>query len=222
MQPWVNAMGDLNEGVMEQGDSNTFQVGTILLAAGGSSRLGRPKQLLQVQGQSLVQHSVATATNAGLGPVIVVLGASAAAIAKEVQHPGVHTVVNEAWQEGMAASIRCGLAHLQQLAPKVTAVILMVCDQPYVSADLLKNLVAAHHQTGKPVVTCSYGDTFGPPTLFQKTLFPHLLRLAGDVGARAILREHADDVAAIPFAEGVVDIDTERDYQQVTKDKPAA
>lgn len=206
---------------MKRANSNASQVGVILLAAGSSSRLGRPKQLLQVQGKSLVQHSMAVATNAGLGPVVVVLGASAVAIAKEVQQPEVHTVLNEDWQEGMAASIRSGVAQLLAVAPDVSAAILMVCDQPYVSANLLKNLVAAHLHTGKPIITCSYVDTFGPPTLFQKALFPGLLQLTGDVGARSILKQYANEVAAIPFPEGVVDIDTEMDYEQVTKEQPA-
>ena len=205
---------------MEQANSISAPVGIILLAAGASSRLGHPKQLLSLNGQSLLQHSLQAALDATAGPVVVVLGANADAIKKSVQWQQVQTVLNQNWQEGMAASIRCGVQHLLKGASEVEAAILMVCDQPFVSSALFKNLISAHRQTGKPIVTCSYADTFGPPTLFQKSLFSELLQLKGDVGARSILRDHANNIASIPFSEGVIDIDTEADYQQVAKDKP--
>lgn len=205
---------------MKQPNSGAAPVAIILLAAGGSSRLGHPKQLLDLEGQSLLQHSLQVAMDANMGPVVVVLGANADTVNKEVQGCNAQTVFNENWQEGMAASIRCGIAHIEETNPMAEAAILMVCDQPYISAALLNNLVAAHQQTGKPIITCSYADTFGPPTLFHKSLFAELLQLKGDVGARSILKEHANSVEAVPFPEGVVDIDTEADYRQVSKEKP--
>lgn len=202
---------------------NTIEnIGVMLLAAGSSSRLGRPKQLLTFEGQTLLQYSLQVAQEASIGPVLVVLGANANEIGAEVTGKDVHTVFNPDWQEGMAASIRCGVQHLQQVAPGVEALILMVCDQPFVSAALLQSLVAAHQDTGKTIVTCTYAGTFGPPTLFHKTLFPELLQLTGDVGARKVLKQHADEVAAFPFPEGRLDIDTENDYQQMLSGNPTA
>ncbi|OLY91883.1 nucleotidyltransferase family protein [Cnuella takakiae] len=195
---------------------NTSQnIGVMLLAAGSSSRLGRPKQLLAYEGQSLLQHSLQVALEAGTGPVVVVLGAKADEVGADLSGEGVHTVFNPEWQEGMAASIRCGVRHLQQVAPSVEALILMVCDQPFVSPQILQSLVKAHQDTGKPIVTCTYAGTFGPPTLFRKSLFPQLLQLTGDVGARSILKQYANEVEALPFPEGKLDIDTENDYQQM-------
>lgn len=197
-------------------------IGVVILAAGSSSRLGRPKQLAAFAGHSLLRHTVGVALESGTGPVVVVLGARAEEIGKELAGTTVCPVVNSGWSEGMAASIRCGVHHLQQQAPEAEALVLMVCDQPFVSAALLQTLVAAHKATGKPIVTCSYAGTFGPPTLFHRTVFPELLQLTGDVGARAVLKQHADEVATIPFPEGRLDIDTENDYQQIAHNNPTA
>lgn len=206
---------------MEQRGSDMETTAMLIVAAGASSRLGRPKQLLTLQGQSLLQHTVRVAQQSTLGPVIVVLGAHAPEVRSSIEAFGVELVYNEDWQEGMAASIRCGMAHVQQVHPAVDAVILMVCDQPYVSPVLLQQLQRAHQNTGKPIITCSYADTFGPPTLFHQSLFAQLLQLTGDVGARSILKMHADRVEAIPFPEGAVDIDTDADFQNMSGQQPA-
>lgn len=197
-------------------------IGILLLAAGSSSRLGRAKQLVAYKGQTLVHRSLQTAIEAGLGPIVVVLGARADAIGQELAGNNVHPVFNPEWEEGMAASIRCGVRHLQTVAPETAALILLVCDQPYITPGLLQSLVKAHTDTGKPIVTSAYAGTFGPPTLFHKILFPELLQLTGDVGARRILKHHADEVEALPFAAGQLDIDTDNDYQQMLSGNPIA
>jgi molybdenum cofactor cytidylyltransferase len=113
----------------------------------------------------------------------------------------------------MASSIRCGLNTLLQIAPSSDAVILMVCDQPFVSSSLLNELIATQKNTGKPIVSCQYENTFGPPALFYKTIFPDLLILKGDAGARKIVVQRSNDTATVLFAQGNIDIDTEADYQ---------
>jgi molybdenum cofactor cytidylyltransferase len=207
---------------MAEPDNHNGTTAVLLLAAGGSLRLGRPKQLLDIEGESLLRHSLRVTLEAGLGPVIVVLGAHAKEVQTSLEEEPVQVVYNADWQEGMAASIRCGIAHLQEINPSVQSVILMVCDQPHLSSDILQNLVAAHLKTGKPIVTCSYADTFGPPTLFHQSMFAEMLQLKGDVGARSILKAHANNVEAIPFPEGVVDIDTETDYRNIANHKPTS
>lgn len=175
--------------------------------------MGRPKQLLPYKGKSLLEHTVDIANDADAKPVIVVLGANAALLEKVVDEKKVHTVENKDWKEGMASSIRCGLNTLMNIAPLSDAVILMVCDQPYVSASLLDELIATQKNKGKLIVTSQYQNSIGPPALFYKTIFPELLELKGDAGARKIVEKYSNDVATVLFTQGNIDIDTEADYK---------
>jgi len=174
--------------------------------------MGRPKQLLSHNGKSLLEHTVDTANDADANPVIVVLGANAAMLEKVIDEKKVHIVENKEWKEGMASSIRCGINTLMHIAPSSDAVILMVCDQPYISASLLNELIAMQKNTGKPIVTSQYENTFGPPALFYKTVFHELMNLKGDAGARKIVAQHSNYVATVLFTQGNIDIDTEADY----------
>lgn len=194
---------------------NKKQIGIVLLAAGGSSRLGCLKQSLPYHGQTLLQYSLQQALSSKAKAVIVVLGAHANTLKNDLNPNTVHIVVNTGWQEGMASSIRCGITAIVEIVPAVEGVILMVCDQPHVSASLLNELIRAHETTGKAVVASSYENTFGPPVFLHRTLFEELLQLTGDVGARSIVRHHADSVAVVPFPEGTFDIDTEADYERI-------
>jgi molybdenum cofactor cytidylyltransferase len=203
--------------VNSTGKADATNIGIVLLAAGFSQRLGKPKQLLQYKGKSLLQHSIQAATTSIAQPAIVVLGARAAALKEEVKESTVQVVINDEWQEGMASSIRCGIKALTRSYPAVEGAILMVCDQPYVTATLLNELLTAHQKTGKPIVACSYANTFGPPVFFHHSLFPGLLQLKGDTGARGLIKQYANEVEVIPFPAGTVDIDTEQDYERLSE-----
>lgn len=159
---------------------------------------------------------MAEESNAGF--ILVVLGAHADQLKKEVDGTKAMVVENSDWQEGMASSIRCGIATLTEMSPNTAGAILMVCDQPYVTSSLLNDLLKAHLDTGKPIVTCSYANTFGPPAFFYKNLFPELLSLTGDVGARSVIRQHANEVAVVLFQKGRIDIDTEKDFENLEKE----
>ena len=198
-------------------EKNKSNIGVILLAAGDSSRLGVPKQLLLHDGKTLLQNSLqaANASNAVLS--MVILGANADAIKKELDGLDTEIVVNDDWQEGMASSIRCGIKALVEISPSAEAAILMVCDQPFVTASLLNNLIEVHQNRSHSIVTCSYDGTVGPPALFPKRIFPELLRLKGDVGAKNILQQHSKEVEVILFPEGNLDIDTIEDYKKLSK-----
>jgi molybdenum cofactor cytidylyltransferase len=195
--------------------SKSANVGLILLAGGASVRLGRPKQLLAYQGQSLLEHSIQVATASRAQPVVVVLGAHGAALQNEIQEDNARVVINTGWQEGMAGSIRLGVQTFTELAPTAEGLILMVCDQPFVTAELLNELIGTQEKTGKKIVACGYEDTFGPPVFFHRSLFEELLQLKGDIGARNIIRQHTDLVELIPFPRGSFDIDTEADYEEL-------
>jgi len=196
--------------------NNSNNTGIIILAAGSSSRLGTAKQLLPYAGTTLLQHSLQTALATNANTIVVVLGANAAIIKENIKNTTAHIVVNEEWQEGMASSIRCGIQALSNIDPNVQGAILLVCDQPFVNTSLLNNLIVSHHKTGKPIVACNYENTFGPPVFFHKSIFPELLLLKGDKGAKNIVQQHAGEMGSILFPEGNIDIDTADDYQKLS------
>jgi molybdenum cofactor cytidylyltransferase len=189
----------------------------IILAAGASSRLGRAKQRLEYKGKTLLNHAIDTAIDAAVGPVIVVTGANENEILSGINTGKVLIAYNSHWQEGMASSIHAGLNTALQKYPQLEAVILMVCDQPYVDPPLLNNLVQTKATTGKSIVASSYNDTVGVPALFDKRFFPELLSLKGDEGGKKVLFHHDDDISTVAFPEGSIDIDTESDYQSLNK-----
>jgi molybdenum cofactor cytidylyltransferase len=174
--------------------------------------MGRPKQLLPYKGKSLLENAVDTANDTFADPVVAVLGANAALLEKEIGEKKIHIVENKDWKEGMASSIRCGVNTLLHIAPASDAVILMVCDQPFVSASLLNELITAQKVSGKLIITSQYKNAVGPPVLFHKTIFPQLVGLEGDAGAKKIVERYAGDTAAVLFEKGSIDIDTEEEY----------
>lgn len=145
----------------------------------------------------------------------MVLGANAEVIRKEIKEQNISVAINHEWQEGMASSICTGLKALLKVAPSSAGMILMVCDQPFVTPSLLNDLIKVHRDTGNPIITCSYANTFGPPTFFHKELFNELLQLKGDTGARKMIRQYPEQVSIIPFPQGNIDIDTQSDYESI-------
>ncbi|WP_210488878.1 nucleotidyltransferase family protein [Rufibacter aurantiacus] len=186
--------------------------GIIVLAAGSSSRLGQAKQQLVYQGQTLLQHALQAALDSTGIPVIVVLGAKAEAILPQLDTTKVQVVMNPIWSEGMASSIRAGLTHLQQVSPGCTGALIMLCDQPFVSSDILNRLIQAHQENTQQIVASSYQDTLGAPVLFPEKSFPQLLQLQGQEGAKKLLGLYASEVISLPFPAGATDIDTPEDY----------
>jgi molybdenum cofactor cytidylyltransferase len=191
--------------------------GIIILAAGASKRLGTPKQQLTYQNKSLLLNAVHTASHSGAKHIVVVLGAFATQIKQALTSEKVHTVTNPNWPDGMGTSIQTGMQHLLQVAPDIHNALLLVCDQPFVTPTLLQELHKLKSSSGKQLAACSYADTFGTPALFDKSFFPSLLELSGQDGARKILRQHLQDTATLPFPQGHIDIDTNSDYDLLTR-----
>ena len=191
--------------------------GVIILAAGSSSRLGRPKQTLTLNKQTLLHRMLNAATVLNCGPVIIVLGANAQLINQN--YKDAHTVINENWQQGMGSSICCGLKKLLEIVPDAEGVFITVCDQPYVTHLLLQKILDTQQQSNLPIVASSYGDVVGTPALFHQTVFKELLQLAEDKGARQIINKHKNRVAVVDFPLGSVDVDTEEDYARLLQNE---
>ena len=218
--------------------SNNPMITTIILAAGGSTRLGgTPKQLLETYGTSLVRRMTNMALSLETGPVLVVLGANQEKIQTELKGLSVQIVVNPNWQEGLASSLRVGLQVLSDtsntgLKPGANdphpdlrrvstrrlpppAFLILLTDQPFVTADLLHQLITTQQQTGKGIVACRYGEMghLGVPALFAIHYKDDFMKLSGDVGARKLIQQHLEDCADVPFPLGAIDLDTPQDVK---------
>ncbi len=187
--------------------------GLIILAAGPSTRLGKPKQLLQYKGESLISRAILAGQQSGCDPIIAVLGAHFEKIQAEIDSETVHFVQNQNWEEGIGSSIRTGLSKLLKLHPQINETIIMLCDQPFVDGSLLKKLIHKRRSADKDIVACTYSDTIGVPVLYSKICFPELLALKGDEGAQKLLFRHQQEVTTVPFPKGSIDIDTAEDYK---------
>ena len=186
-------------------------IATILLAAGRSSRLGQPKQLLRQDGKTLVRHMTEMAIALQTGPVVVVLGANATLILAEIDDLPIQVVDNLDWETGMASSVRAGLNALPD--GSLDAFLVLLTDQPHVSSSLLRQLIDTRQQRKKGIVACQYGnpDQVGVPALFDARYRPNFLALIGDTGARKLIRRHADDCETVSFPLGSIDLDTPDD-----------
>jgi molybdenum cofactor cytidylyltransferase len=195
----------------------------LLLAAGQSSRWGRPKALLPWGGDVLVNHLARAALAVGDCTVWRVLGAHAPAIhAAAPAPPGLREVFNPAWSAGMGASIACGLRAALAADPALAAVLILPCDLPRVSTELLAALLAAAAERPERIAQCDYGEgAHGPPVAFGRAHFAELLALRGDEGGRAIVRRHLAARVLLPFPEGKWDLDTPADLERFLTVHPA-
>lgn len=178
----------------------------LVLAAGASRRLGFPKQLVQVHGEPLLRRTARLAVESGCHPVTVVLGAHAAPCRDTLRGLPVGIFMNPAWEEGMASSLRAGLAALPADA---SAVLLLACDQPALDLPHLARLLHAHRQHPDAVIASAYADTRGVPALFPSTHFQRLAQLQGDQGARGLLQ--GSEVVEVLFPRGEWDVDQVED-----------
>jgi molybdenum cofactor cytidylyltransferase len=177
--------------------------------------MGSSKQTLQFRGESLLRRVVLAALSAGCRPVVVVTGAHAELSGRELNGLDVQEVFNAGWETGMASSVRAGIQGLVSMDTDVAAAVLLLCDQPHVTSDLISSLLAAHRATGSSVIASAYGESFGVPALFSRTLFRELMQLEGMSGAKEIIKRHVREAHFLPFKEGEVDVDTPEDFSRL-------
>jgi molybdenum cofactor cytidylyltransferase len=194
--------------------------GIVVLGAGSSSRLGSPKQLLVFKGLSLIRRAANIALEI-TQRVVVVTGAEAAKVQEEVKDLPLAVIHNKDFKEGIASSLRLGLSALVSQFTGLKGVIFTVCDQPYLSSDVLKQLINSAESSDKGIICCGYGGSVGIPVLFKGPYFNLLRNLRGDFGAKRIVQTHLSDTITIDFPAGDKDIDTPEDWQALISEAEA-
>ena len=188
-----------------------MKIAIIILAAGGSTRLGFPKQLVEIEGKALIERSIEAALGASTD-VFVVLGANRAQIEPKTSTYPVSIIENANWELGMGHSIQVGVKTVLEKAD-FDALILTVCDQVHLTSSLFMHLIAAKKEQKTGIIAARYQGSLGVPVLFSKKYFPSLLQFSGEKGAKKLLSKHLDDCFGVDFSGGEVDVDTVEDLK---------
>jgi len=188
-------------------------IAAIVLAAGVSSRMGKPKQTLSLNGVPMLQKVLEIFRRSNVGRVVVVLGANAGEVKKNVKFAYESVVVNPRFAEGMSSSLKLGLKHV---ASGSDAIIVALGDQPFVLPRTIDSLVEAYERTGAQVVLPTYQGTRGNPVLFDRSVFPQIAGIRGDAGAKSVVQKNAAEVleVEVPDRGVLVDIDTFSDLKR--------
>jgi molybdenum cofactor cytidylyltransferase len=192
-------------------------VAAIILAAGAATRMGRLKQLLPFRGKTLMEHAVAEAREADFHPIVVVLGADSQAVRNVLTTLDVLIVENSRWQSGMGSSIAAGVEYLEASGADADAAAILLADQPLVTAGHLKQMARLMLQSPAAVIAAHYGGTVGVPALFRRYLFPQLISLPAEAGARSLLRDSKLQVTPFDLPEAATDIDTPDDFAALAR-----
>ncbi len=199
------------------GDAEPSQgLHAIVLAAGASTRFGSAKQLARVGGHPLLQMAVTRAGDVAGHAVLVVLGAHASELTPLLAHSQASVIINREWREGMASSIRAGVA---RLPPSCTAVLLLLVDQVAITREDLQRLVSAWRRQPEYIAAAHYGAITGVPAIFPRSTFAALQALRGDAGARQLLRRNPDRLVRVPMDRAAIDIDTPEDLLKLTSER---
>jgi molybdenum cofactor cytidylyltransferase len=197
------------------------RIAGVILAAGGSGRFGETKQLLPWRGTTLVGHTVDVALASGLWRVFVVVGYDGERVAAALAGRDVEVVFNPDWVQGQSTSLRAGI---EAVGTGVEGAVFFVADQPNLTPDLVRAVTLRHRQTLAPIVVPAHGARRGNPALFDRDLFPELMRIGGDRGGRALMEKYQGETEIVEVDDGAVfdDVDTVADYQRLTCHKGRA
>lgn len=192
-------------------------IAVLILAAGSSKRLGKPKQLVKFKNKTLLQHSIDVSENLNLSERIIVLGANSKKILNEVELKNHKILINSNWQEGMSTSLKKGLEEIQNLHPAIENVLVLLSDQPFISESFLKKFINKHFTANCLATFSEYREIPGVPAIFSSKIFPDLMKIEGDRGARDLIKNGLANYQLVPFEKGIVDIDTEKDLELLEK-----
>lgn len=193
----------------------TTTISSLILAAGESARMGRPKPLLLWRGKSFLEHVSNAARGAGIKQIVVVLGAHAENIEPEILRLGLNCVHNDNWHLGVGTSIRAGVAHLLAKYPDTDAIVIQLADQPRLTMSSLRALLSKKNKGSTSMVASRYGESFGVPALFSKVHFSELLALPNKDGAKSLFFLHSKTLSSIDTSEENEDIDTAEQYARL-------
>jgi molybdenum cofactor cytidylyltransferase len=186
-----------------------MKIAAIILGAGGASRFGSAKQLLEIDGETLIDRVGRVAAEAGCRPILRLLGAHAREISAGPANPEIITIINAGWQLGMGSTLALAVAELEYRAADCDAVFILLCDQPLVDAAMLRPMIDQLQQPGISIVLADNGETTGPPALFSKAHFAELKQLTGDRGAKLVANQHPSATATVPMPAARWDIDSQ-------------
>jgi molybdenum cofactor cytidylyltransferase len=189
-------------------------IGAVILAAGMSSRMGEAKQLLRLGASTLLEQVIDNVRSAGVDDLIVVLGHEANKVVESIARKNLRTVVNDAYREGMGTSLRTGIS---ALTPDIDAVLVVLADQPFVRPETLKRIVDQYRKSTAQIVIPMYKGFRGNPVLLDRTVFPEVMALSGDVGCRAIFGSHTEGIVKVPVEDvGILlDLDSKEDLERL-------
>jgi molybdenum cofactor cytidylyltransferase len=187
----------------------------IILAAGASSRLGQPKQLVKIGGETLLRRTTRFAIEAGCSPVIVVLSRDVTMLTSQVDGLAASIVVNGDWQTGMASSLKAGLQAVLLAHPDQAAVMILVCDQPRLNESVLRDLMEVRTVKGSKITASKYHDMLGVPAVFSRVVFSELMELTGEQGARSVMQRNPEQLSWVEFPDGIFDLDTPEDLARL-------
>lgn len=196
-----------------QNEGGAGGVCAILLAAGKSSRMGTLKQLLRLDGRPLIDIALDTLRASAVDEIVVVLGFAADAIEREARLDGARIVHNASYDEGMGTSLRSGIA---AASPRAEAALIVLADQPFVEAATIDRLIAQYREHRPQIAVPVYNGFRGNPVLLDRSVFPELLQLSGDIGCRAIFGSHAQNILKVPVDDVgmLLDVDTMEDFER--------
>lgn len=190
-----------------------LRIGAVVLAAGGSSRMRQPKQLMPIQGTPLILRTVNAVLVSPVWPVVVVLGSSADAVRPLLARLPLQLIDNPQWERGIGTSLRRGVEVLDQFSSSLDGVLVTLGDQPFLSPEAIVDLVS--EMAGRnSIAAARYSGIVGAPAVFGRAYFSELLALPAGVGAQGLLRAHAKLVTPVDLPEFATDLDTPEDYQR--------
>lgn len=193
-----------------------MKISTLILAAGSSSRLGRPKQLLRFKGKTLIERITQVALSVS-DQVLIVLGANETLIRPHLEAlvlantSKLEISFNADWEEGMGKTLSFGV---EKLAKNADAILVLLSDQLFVDEVLLRKMMQTFAESNLPIVACEYAEQLAVPILFDKTVFADLMSLSGDKGAKVLLKKYSDKLGSVPFPLGICDVDTPEDLKK--------